>query len=284
MKWICAKPMQGFSSLHEGVLWDPCGIDIGPFFSLISFNVETSLPHESIPSVVIHSHPVDQLTIVPRVDFCIDRLTQWELDLSSLKSFDDYLERLNYKQRYNYSRTEKCFGDHGCKITVIEGDWSDYCDRAYELYHNVAGKYMQIYDRGFFRAVAKLPAYKLICAWHGPELIGTLVMIEEVSTVHSMLCGLDYVHSKKSFTYSKLHYEFIRQAIVASKYKVADMGVTADSAKKTLGLSPRPAVIDIFVRNRFFSSLMRLAQLFLRISIDSDNAVRVSLRWPSRAT
>ncbi len=266
MQWISAKPLEGFSSLHEGLLLNFCGLRIGHFSSVISFNLETPLTRESVPTLTIHSHPVDEPTIVPHVDFRIERLTQWMLDLTPFQSFNDYLDQLNYKQRYNHGRTEKCFANYGCNVTVIDGDWSEYADRAYELYHNVAAKYMQIYDLGFFRTIAKLPAYKLICAWYGQKLIGSLVMIEEVSIVHSMGCGLDYLHSRKSFTYSKLHYEFINQAIAAGKYKIADVGVTADQAKKTLGFSPKPAIVEISVESTLWRAILRLVYPFIRIS------------------
>jgi predicted N-acyltransferase len=282
MKWISAKPLEGFSSLHEGMLWNFLGLKIGRFSSVISFNVETDLPREAISTLIFHSHPLDHPIRVPRVDFCIDELTQWALDLTPFKSFTDYLNQLNYKQRYNYARTEKCFTNCGCSMTIIEGDWSDYAERAYELYSNVAAKYMQIYDLGFFRAIAKSPTHKLLCARHGQKLIGTLVMAEEVSTIHSMGCGLDYVHSKKSFTYSKLHYEFIRHAVAAGKFKVADAGITADQAKKILGLSPKPAVIEISADSALLRTLLRLAHLFLKISLNTRNEVRFSVRWPKR--
>ena len=141
---------------------------------------------------------------------------------------------------------------------------------------------MLIYDLGFFRAIAKLPAYKLICAWYGEQLIGTLVMVEELSIVHSMVCGLDYEHSKMSFTYSKLYYEFIAQAIAAGNFKIADAGVTADQAKKLLGLAPRPAVVEISVQSTLLRAILRLVHPFVKISLDTQNALCVGLRWPLR--
>lgn len=282
MKWISAKPLDGFSSQHEGLLWNSCGLKMGRISSVMSFNTETTLPQRSDFSVAIHQHPVDQPKTVLRPDFCIDQLTQWTLDLTPFKSFNDYHDHLNYKQRYNFLRTEESFTNFGGTVSVIEGDWSEYADRAYELYHNVAAKYMQIYDIEFFRAIAKLPAYKLICAWYDQKLIGTVIMVEEASTVHSMGCGLDYAYSKKSFTYSKLHYEFIHYAIAAGKFKEADVGVTADQAKKTLGFSPKPAVIEISVKSAVFRSILRLAQILLRVYINTDNAVCVRVRWPLR--
>ena len=253
MKWVRAVPLEGF-------LWSKWGINLGRFSSVVSFNYEIPLhiaTEGTFPDWVLHSHPAERPRFVPRVDFCMAQLNQWELDLTPFKTFDDYLSSLNRKQRCNYQRTEKCFHNMGCSFSEIEGDWSDYADRAYELYNQVASKYMQIYDRGFFHAIAKLPAYKLICAWQGEKLIGSLVMIEESTVVHSALCGLDYACSKKSFTYSKLHYEFLRLAIRAGRYKIADVGITADQAKKTLGFSPRSAVIDIFVPNSFLSFILR---------------------------
>lgn len=283
MKWISSKPLESFSSFHEGALCNFFGLKIYRFSCEISFNNETALTLKSTPTLTIHSHPSDCPTMVPRVDLLIDHLTQWELDLTLFKSFSDYLAHLNYKHRYNYSRTEKSFSDYGCQVSLIEGDWSAYAEGAYALYHNIASKYMPIYDLEFFRAIAKLPNYKLICAWFEKKLIGIIVVAEETFTTHSMLCGLDYMHSKKSFAYSKLHYEFIRQAIDTGRFKVADVGVTADHAKKTLGFAPKPAVVEIYAPGIFLSNILRLANLFLKFSINSQNAVCVSLRWPWRS-
>ena len=124
MEWLSAKPLDGFSSLHEGLLWNFCGLRIGHFSGVISFNVATGLSHES--ALTLHSRSLDRPMLVPHVDFRIEELTQWELDLTPYQSFKEYLEHLNYKQRYNHCRTEKCFADYGCKVTVIKGDWSDY--------------------------------------------------------------------------------------------------------------------------------------------------------------
>lgn len=284
MKWISAKPLQGFSSLNEGFIWNSLGLKFGRISSLISFNVETSLPREIASPITIHSHPSNE-TSVARPDFRIDQLKQWELDLTPFKSFDDYLtDQLNCKQRSNYHRTEKHFTDSGCTFTIIEGDWSAYADKAYSLYHNVASKYMQIYDLGFFHATAKLQGYNLICAWQGDKLIGTVVMIEEGSTIHSMGCGLDYQYSKKSYSYSKLHYEFIRYAIDKGRFKVADAGVTADQAKESLGMCSKPAVIEIFVQNPLLRGVLRLAQTLLKVSLNSNNVVSIRPRWPAGAT
>ena len=43
-------------------------------------------------------------------------------------------------------------------------------------------------------------------------------MINEEPVFHSMLCGLDYEHSKETRAYSFMHYEIIRLAIEAKKY------------------------------------------------------------------
>lgn len=284
MKWLSAKPLKGYSSLHEGVLSNLPFLKMGHFSSVISCNIESELPPESThASTIIHTRPLNYPQIVPRVDFCINHLEQWELDLTSFKTFDDYLDHLDAKKRYNYFRTEKHFAEYGCTISVIEGDWSEYAEKAYELYHHVATKYMQIYDLSYFQSIAKLPDYKLICCWFGDKLIGSLVLAKENSIAHSMLCGLDYAHSKKSFTYSKLHYEFIRQAIASGNYKMVNSGVTANQAKGILGMSSKPAVVEIYVQNPLLAGLLRFSRSFLAVTINEKNEVCVKLRWPGQS-
>lgn len=280
MKWIRAKPLKNFSSQHEGVLLSLFGLELVHISSVMSFNVMTPLPRELNKTFTIHTHPVEGSQKKSRADFCIEDLRQWAMDLTPFKTFDDYLHHLNYKQRYNHQRTDECFAQQGCKVNVIDGDWSEYADRAYALYHHVASKYTQIFDIDFFRTIAKLPNYKLICAWCDQKLIGAIVTVEEGTTIHSMVCGLDYLYSKRSFTYSKLHYEFIRHAIASGRFKSADVGVTADQAKKTLGFSPTPAIVEITAKNRLIRGVLRLANTLLRVSINAKNQVSVSVRWP----
>lgn len=281
MKWIHAFPDIGCAALHEGYLWRGWG----RFSSLISFNEEVALPQID-SNLTIYTRPINAPSKVSHVDMCIKPLRKWVLDISEIKSFDDYLHYLNHKQRYNYFRTETCFEKYGCTLTVIPGDWSEHVGRVFELYSHVAGKYMQIYDIDYFRRVAKLPGHTLVCAWHGTDLIGCLVLVEEGNVLHSTLCGLDYAYSKKSFTYSKLHYTFIRYAIESGKIKMVDSGVTADQPKKTLGFTAKEIAIDISVNGVLFRALVHLFNMFLKVSINENNEVclRPRLAWDELPT
>lgn len=47
-----------------------------------------------------------------------------------------------------------------------------------------------------------------------------------------------YEHSKLSYAYSWMHYEFIRYAIESKKFTCADVGFTGDEAKRILNFKP----------------------------------------------
>lgn len=277
---INAKPLEGFSSWHEWALVNFCGYQIGRITAICSFNNTMPISYEQVPTLTIHSHPLDKPKSQSKADLYIKDLNQWELDLKPFKSFDDYLHHLNSNQRRYYFKSQKSFVHHGCRLKVIEGDWSEYAEHAYELYQKMAAKYFQIYDLNYFQEIAKRHEGKFISAWYKEQLIGILGTIEEGKTLHSTVAGLDYLHSKPSFTYSVLHYEFIRIAIEANRFAVADAGVSADNSKHAVGFNASPAVVEIFGHGKIARAMLFLINRFLKLTLDSDDNVKMRIRWP----
>lgn len=278
MKWLSAKPLDGYSSLHQGALFSLFGRDYLHFSCVISFNLDKA-PRNDLTTMTIYSHPVIESKSFNSL-FTITHFVQWQMNIEHFKSFSDYLAYLNHKQRRNYFKVIEHFKKFGCKLKLENDDWSQHVDRIYELYCNVAKKYIKIYNKEFFKIIAKRSEYKLITAWHGKELIADLVYVEEGAVIHAMMGGLDYKHSKLSFAYSALHYEFISEAIRIGKYKIADAGVTADAAKHNLGFEPMPAVVEITARGIVFRMILFFANLFLNVHMNEKNEICIGFRWP----
>ncbi len=281
-----AEPLEKFSALHSIPILSLLGIKskFSPSVSVIfNFNLQTPLLQNPQAQLTFHVRDSNQPPLLEKPDFCITNLKRWRLDISQFSSFTNYLQKMKRKHYMRYNETKKTFTDYGAKISLIEGDWSQYVDMFYPLYMKVAEKHgTQLYDINFFRMVAKNSSYKLLCAWYNNLLIGALVLVDEQPVFHSICCGLDYEHSKNSQAYSQLHYEFIRLAIESKKYTIADVGITADQAKSNLDFQPVSACMDIWVHNRCIRPLLRGLSSIMSATINSKAKLELSFHLPQK--
>ncbi len=272
MKWAVRKHFEGYSYLHE--------ITFLRFFrlkALFSNNLHIPLSPCSEASVAIHTRDVDNAA--PKADFSITGCQRWQVDVSQYDTFDAYLDSMKSLHHKQYRKTNRTFTESGATISRIEGDWSAYADTVYHLYEKVATKHgVKMYDKGFFQMISKQSQYKLLCAWYQGAMIGCFVLIEVSPVLHSMLSGMDYEHSKRVYAYSHLHYEFIRWAIEMKKFKIAEVGITADEAKSSLGFKPVPACIDISSTKPVARLFLRLLSRFTTATITSQSELKLSLR------
>ena len=210
-------------------------------------------------------------------DFCIKNITRWRVNLSGYDSFTDYIQtHLNCRLQRKYEKTQSAFSDYGATFSLIEGDWSDYAEAVYHLYLNVAKKHkVLLYDLNYFRLIAKRKEYKLMCFWYNNSLFAALVMLDEEPILHSMLCCLDYNHSKLTHVYSKMHYEIIRLAIESKKHSIVDIGFTADKAKAVMGYHPVSSCIDISSQNRLIKFFLRFSSHFCTATITEESKLKL---------
>lgn len=282
-----AIPLEKFSSLNKVSILSLVGIKSkcsSPCISLIfNFNLQT-VPKDPPRSLfTFHIRNADAPSIMDNADFCISNLTRWALNLSPYSSFMGYLQKMNRKHYARYSETQTTFTKYGAKLTLIDGDWSEYADDVYKLYIKVAQKHgAQLYDLNFFRLAARQSSYKLICVWYKSKLIAALIMIDEQPIFHSMCCGLDYDHSKKCVAYSQMHYEFIRLAIESKKYSVADIGLTANEAKSMLGFQPVSSCLDVWAHNPLIRGFLRLSSRFVTATINSEARLKLNFHLPKK--
>lgn len=278
-----AVPLEKFSSLNKIPVLSLIGIkSSSPCISVIfNFNLQTNLKDPPSSQFTFHMRNADAPPIETNPDFCISNLTRWSLDISPYTSFMHYLQKMNRKHYKRYNETQTAFTKYGAKLSFIEGDWSQYADDVYKLYINVAQKHgAQLYDLNFFRLAAKDSHYKLMCIWYKLKLIAALIVIDEQPIFHSMCCGLDYEHSKKCLAYSQMHYEFIRIAIDSKKYKIADIGPTANDAKSMLGFEPVSSCLDVWAHNRLIRGFLRLSSRFVTATINSEAKLKLNFHLP----
>lgn len=277
-----AKPLEKYSSLHFISIPALLGLSVFPSFGfsiVVDFNVETPIKQD--PKALMTFHLRDANAMSEKKDFCINNIMRWRLNIHSYETFTGYLQKMNRKHYMRFSETQETFTKYGAKISLIENDWSKYAETFYNLYIKVAKKHgTQLYDLDYFRQIAKLNNYKLICAWYESALIGALIIIDEQPIFHSICCGLDYNHSKKSHAYSLLHYEFIRLAIEANKYTIADIGPTANEAKAFLDFKPVSSCMDVQAHHWFARGILRFLSTFMTVTINSQANVEVHFHWP----
>jgi len=177
----------------------------------------------------------------------------------------------------NYEKSEKLFTGYGGSVEYIEGDWTEYVPQIYQLYANVAERHGEwLYDLNFFKDIAKRSDYKLLLAWFDQEIIGMTVLQEEPPTLHSICCGFDYLHSSKSYTYSRLNYAFIEEGIKLKKFKNIDAGMTADQSKQNIGYESVPVCLDIYCKNKVIRWILCGLSYVLEASITPSGKLKFS--------
>ncbi|MFC2049391.1 hypothetical protein ACFLR2_01805 [Chlamydiota bacterium] len=271
-------PLENFSFLQELSLAELVGWNIGgPGRILLqySFNLHTPLKIDPSAHFTIQAIDADIPPSAPNCCFSMTELIRWRLDISSYRSFDSYLGAMKRWHRSNYKNAQKHFFSAGCETSFIEGDWSEHAERVNQLYTNVARRYQhRLYTLPFFQEIAKHPDYKLLCAWFQGEMIGVIVLEEEMTTLHSLLCGLDYHHSSTSYAYSWMHYVLFEHVIGLQKYHNVDVGFSSDAAKKTIGFSPILSRMDIYSKGQITRKALEFFSRYVSATVTSDGKVK----------
>lgn len=257
-----AVPLEKYSSLHKISFF-------GLKLSLsLNCNLQTSIHSGAQLSLNLRDADTKQ---ADTVDFSINQLQRWRMNIANFKSFTDYLQTLKSNHAKNYKKTQNLFERSGAKISLITGDWSQVAEKVYQLYLNVAKRHQsQLYDLSYFKAIAKIREYQLICIFNQDEMISVLIILDEEPVYHSMLVGFDYVHSKKINAYSLLHYEFIRLSIATGKHSKVDAGITASKAKSMLQFMPINSCMDISAKNYLAKKILRLISKLTTINISEE--------------
>jgi hypothetical protein len=281
--WVKAIPLEHYSSLNELSLLDLMGIHIPwpqkHFFVQFCFNLHTPLKIYPQAYLTFNTRDSALPPAIPNPCYSIGNINRWRLDMTPYHSLENFIANTPRQQRCCFARSKKTFFNYGCEITLHENDWSEYAEQVYRLYGNVAQRHGDwLYDLNFFQMIAKRPDYKILCAWFNGEMIAVFILQEELPTLHSIACGMDYNHSSASYAYSWMHYALIEKLIAAQKYQNIDIGLTADDAKKCIGFKAIPSNMDIYSNGFVTRKLLGSVSRFVSTTITSGPKLRFDWR------
>jgi predicted N-acyltransferase len=277
-----AQPLEKFSSLHCISLPKEFRLNINwPKLNIfIQYNCNLHIPLKIHPKahLTFDMQDVNMPPSQSSPSFSISDMNRWRLKLSEFKSFDDYLSSLNNNHKRNYANAKKNFSAYGCEIKLFS-DWSEHVKKVYQLYLKVAEKHDKnwFYDYDFFQTIAKKKEYQLLSAWFNGEMIAAFITLDEDPTLHSFCCGLDYNHTGASFTYSWIHYEFIKYAFQKG-YQIADVGVTADDCKKLIGFKAFPVRMDVYPKNSLAKVFLKGLSYFFNATISTKGKLKIKIK------
>lgn len=279
--WVSARPLDHYASLHEFSLtnWLGWGESLSKMILYIQLDLNLYTPYCIHPKATLAFKTLDaDQPVTADTCFSILHINRWRLAISSFSTFDEFLGALARWHRCNYKKSQRIFNSYGATVTLLEGDWSEYADEAYNLYVKVAKIHgEQLYDIVFFRDVAKREDYQLICAWHEGKMIAMFVLQVEEPALHSICCGMDYQHSSVSYAYSWLHYELFRLAIESKKYKLVDVGLTADQSKREICFTPVVSRMDIYAKSWMIRKMLKFFSRFVTATINSQAQLKFHL-------
>lgn len=280
--WVTAYPLEHYSSMHILSLLGLMGWKKWPqklFKVEFNFNLHTPFHIHPEAYLSFHTQDTNRPVAAPNCCFSISEFKRWRLEIGSFSSFEDYLSHLKRWHHCNYAKSKKIFEQYGTTCAIIEDDWTPYVDEVYKLYYNVALKHGEkLYDLNFFKQAAKRGDYKLVCAWFEREMVAMFVLQEELPTLHSICCGLDYNHSTKSYAYSWLNYALISHAIETKKYQFIDIGLTADDSKRIIGFQPISSRMDIYSKGVLTRSFLQLASKVVCAHINPEGQLKVTFK------
>jgi predicted N-acyltransferase len=273
-------PLEHFSVLQEVSVLEMLGLNFSlPFtkFSLqLNMNLHTPLKIDPRAYLVIDTKDEGAQPSFPNRCYSLSKLNRWRLDISPYQTFDDYVQSLARWHRCTYNKAKKNFFHYGCETTYIEGDWSEHAETVARLYGNTARNYNHcLFNEEYFREVAKHSDCSLLCALYKGEMISAFVLKDELPTMHSLCCGLDYKHSSESYTYSWMHYALLQHAITAKKYKILDVGFTADEAKKAIGFQLIPSRMDLYSRGKLTQAVLSAVARYFGATLSAEGKVKL---------
>lgn len=180
---------------------------------------------------------------------------------TNYSSFNDYLQSLKKKKRWDVKNKQKVLQEYGAQISILNGDEVEDYARIYELYNNTSSKDGSIpnlinYSRASFDNWSNMNnCYKWVIITYQQQIIAFALIVENDKSLIFKHVGMDYEHSTACFAYFNLYFASIQYAI-DNGMKRMYCGPTTYETKKSIGCELIDVNSFISIKNKFFGKFV----------------------------
>lgn len=180
---------------------------------------------------------------------------------TNYSTFNDYLQNLKKKKRWDVKNKQKILKEYGAKISILDcNEVKDYA-QLYKLYNNTSSKdsavphLINYSEERFNNWINMNDCYKWVIITYGNSIIAFALIVEENDTLIFKHVGMDYEHSTACFAYFNLYYASIEYAITHNMKKMY-CGPTTYETKKSIGCQLIDTNSFISIKNKIFGGFV----------------------------
>lgn len=190
------------------------------------------------------------------------------LDVSGMKSMDDYAKVLSKKGRWNFKDRRKKFAKGPILHEFIDLPANkEFVDSLWPLYAQTGEKngFTVLTKEEFFEFHLTVPDLKISIAWDTSDpknrkMISFCTGVIWRDVIMPMWCGTDYENdlNRSCATYFNILYSYVEKAIESPSITWVDLGASHRKAKMAIGFQPYPfsgyfrcknSIVQIFVES-----------------------------------
>jgi hypothetical protein len=190
------------------------------------------------------------------------------LDVSQMKTMDDYVKVLSKKGRWNYKDRQKKFAKGPIEHELKEFEYTDaFIDMIWPLYAQTGEKngFTVLTKDEFYEFHRSVPDLLISMCWDvtNPDdrkLVSFCTGLTWRDVIMPMWCGTDYENplNRSCATYFIMLYSYVEYAINTPGLNVVDLGASHRSAKTAIGFEGVP-----------FSGYFRCKNSFIQLFVES---------------
>jgi hypothetical protein len=183
-----------------------------------------------------------------------------------LKKGFDSIEDYENSMRHSYRRRLKRFREKFSDVRTETSGCSDFTREHYRLYMEIMKRTrtkLEILNAELFR---NLPSnFELTTHYNESNMLCWYITCKDDNVLFFFFGGMDYSLRDKYQSYHNNLYSIIAEG-VRNKYKIIDLGQTAEIAKSRLGGRPEERRMFLYHRNQVIFHILRLFRSILTYS------------------
>lgn len=230
--------------------------------------VTTKKERSEAPFIVVIDTPGQLETFVDKkyiwVEFALG--DTFMLDVSKMKTIDDYCQSLTRKGRWNFKDRRKKFAKGPMLHELVPLNKSDeFIGSLWPLYAQTGEKngFCVLTKEEFFEFHRTVPDLMISIAWDvsDPEnrkMVSFCTGLTWNDVIMPMWCGTDYSNdlNRSCATYFNILYNYVEHAIQDPKINWVDLGASHRKAKTAIGFSPYPCSGYFRCKNSFIQVMV----------------------------